>query len=67
MDVEIKLIMGLLSQCTDMSNFLVVHFNHVTILFVKYTSKRASQVLSGKESACHCRRRGFECRVWKIP
>ena len=64
--LKLNLLMGLLSQCTGMSNFPVVHFNHVTILFVKYTPKRASQVFSGKESACQCRRCGFDRWVWKI-
>ena len=32
-----------------------------------HTHIRASQWLSGEESACHCRIHGFDPWVWKIP
>ena len=38
MDVLINSMGGILSQCICISNHHVVHFKHLTILFVNYTS-----------------------------
>lgn len=38
MDVLINSVEGTLSQCVGMSNYYIVHYKYLTILFVSYTS-----------------------------